>query len=76
MTTIKKELNKWQFIYEYGKRIDIYDGRVFRLGLINIQIFPENGEAFSRKCYKGFLFVHRFRHPLSILKQYLEHKGY
>ena len=73
---LKRELNKWQFVCHYQGNYATYDGRVFRFGLINFQRFPEIGESFSKKHYKGFLFEFRFRHPLSKLRKYLESKGY
>lgn len=76
MDKIKKELNKWQMTFYYGRAFETFDGRMVRFGIFNIQRFPEMGEPLDKKYYKGFVFTKRFRHPLTLLRKYLEKKNY
>lgn len=69
---LKKELNKWQLVLYYNKAWECEDKRLFRFGILNIQKFPKIGELLSKEDYKGFLLNLKFRHPLTILRQYLE----
>jgi len=71
-----KELNKWQVVLYYGRALEFYHKRMFRFGIFNIQKFPEEGEGFNKEHYKGFVFTKQFRHPLTLLKRYLEFKGF
>ena len=71
-----KELNKWQVVLYCGRAFESYDKRMFRFGIFNIQKFPKEGEGFSKEHYKGFVFTKRFRSPLTLLRSYLESKGF
>ena len=73
---IKRELNKWQWLLHYGRAFEYRDKRRFMFGIFEIQKFPEEGKMLSKECYKGFLIRWNFNHPLTILRKYLEHKGF
>ncbi|MCK5493857.1 MAG: hypothetical protein KAJ14_12170 [Candidatus Omnitrophica bacterium] len=73
---VKKELNKWYLLLEYSRAFEYVDKRAFRFGVFNFRKFPQECEAISGKHYKGFIFIRQFRHPLTIIKQYLESKNY
>lgn len=58
---MRKELNKWQFVFYLGRIWEMPPSwRVFRIGLINIHTFPEEGEALGKEHYRGFIFEKRF----------------
>ena len=73
---MKKEINKWQIEFSYSDDGGYLDRRVIRIGIFNFRSFPEVGAKITKDNYDGFLWIWEFRHPLSILRNYLEHKGY
>ena len=79
MAKIKNIKNKWQFFLDLDKSYYRLNGYLFIFGIFNIQSFPDPGNMFNnhiKKHYKGFIFQFDFRHPLSIVRGYLENKGY
>ena len=73
---IKKELNKWQIIFDYGLAMEYFNKRRITFGIFNFQRFTKEGEMMSKKYYKGFVWRKTFRHPLTILRDYLEKKRF
>ena len=77
MCKIKKIKNKWQMnlclvkAYEY-----LPPKRIFRFGIFNIHTFPQPGEMLYKDLYRGFIFEFKFRHPFTVLREYLEKKKY
>ena len=74
---MKKVLNKWQIVLHFKRSMEVMPYKViFRFGIFNIHTFPEMGESFWEKHYKGFIWELRFWHPLSKLRMFLEKLGY
>lgn len=69
---MKKILNKWQFVFQYGQDYRHYDnyGRVLSFGIIKFHEFPEEGmESHSKINFKGFWWEFRLRVPITFKKR-------
>ncbi len=52
---MKKELNKWQFIFIWGNSLARTHHRTFVFGIFKMTSFPLIGEYITKKNYTGFL---------------------
>jgi hypothetical protein len=59
MNSVRRILNKWQFICNYGNDPYRLYGRQITIGLINLTSFPENGKRINRRHHKGIAFSFR-----------------
>lgn len=51
---MKKELNKWRFLFSWGDCWYKSHGREFNFALIKLISFPPEGEMTNKENYKGF----------------------
>lgn len=52
---MKRELNKWQFVFIWGNSWATCHHRCFVFGIFKLTSFPEEGAMITKQNYKGFL---------------------
>jgi len=52
---MKKELNKWQFIFIWGNDFCYHSRRELIFGILSFKTLPEMGFEIQKINYKGFL---------------------
>ena len=52
---MKKEINKWQFVFIWGNSWARHHERTFVFGVFKMTSWPPMGEYITKKNYKGFL---------------------
>ena len=67
---MKPILNKWQFVFRFFKRQDVYMPNLYGLqvGIFNIISLPEEGCLLGKKDYKGFILYFNILLPITINK--------
>jgi len=63
---MKKILNKWQFIFNYGEEPNYYNPflRILDFGIIKLTSIPKEGDSIKKRKYKGFLISVSFFIPI------------
>jgi hypothetical protein len=72
----RPQLNKLSFICKYTDDYATFEGRRIIIGVFKLISKPGECQELTKKNYKGFIIDYKFRHPLSILRKFLQDIGY